>query len=97
MKYVTEEQVKKEIELRKKFNGGEDISITDLINYYCQGAVTTVSNRLFDYLENDCYLIHGGYNWKHDCPVWEIRGNDDDEEVLCFESFCEFIDSKYEV
>lgn len=93
MKYVTEEQVQKEIEFRKKYNGGKEPSLSELINFFCQGAVTTASNKIYDYLDDGAHLVLNSYNWKHDCPMWEIRDSDDDE-LFVFESFSDLVDNK---
>lgn len=94
MKYVTEDQVQKEIKFRKKWNGDKDICISDLINYYCQGAVSTISNKLYEHLDNGYYLIYSGYHWRYDAPVWEIRNSETDEEFIIFENLEELVDKK---
>lgn len=91
MKYVTEERLQKEIENRKKYNGGKEPDLLSLINFYCHGAITTVNNEIYKYLEDDSYLTFNLYNWKHDCPMWEIKDNETNEEVFVFESFAELV------
>lgn len=87
MKYVTQEKVDK---YKKDFCKDKEINLVHFANWFCEGAVTTVSNKLYEHLEFDGYLVHNSYDWKKDCPVWEIRDAETDEVIESVESFQEW-------
>lgn len=88
MKYVNEESVQ---EYKKYFcKDGKEINLVHFANWFCEGAVTTVSNKLFEHLEFDGYLVYNSFDWKKDCPVWEIRNSETDEVIINAEDLHEW-------
>ena len=89
MKYVDESKV----EYYKKLfcRNGEEINLIHFANFFCEGALTTASNKIYDYLDNCAYLTLSNYNWKHDQPMWEIYDSDTNEELFVFESFKDLV------
>lgn len=88
MKYVTQEMI-------NKYNGyfckDKEIDLVHFANWFCESAVTTLSNKLFEHLEYDGYLIYNLYDWKKDCPVWEIRESETDGVIESVESLKEWV------
>lgn len=87
MKYVTEEMVEK---YKNYFCKDKEINLAHFANWFAESAVTTVSNKLYEHLEFDGYLTYNPYDWKRDCPCWEIRDSDTDEVIESAESLKEW-------
>jgi hypothetical protein len=67
MKYVNEEVIRKHCESTAKYTNDPDYAdlvryagkIANIVNFFSEGAITVVSNRLLEHLENGGHLEYG--------------------------------------
>ena len=79
MKYVTAEDIERYQQLRP----GKPLDLLALVNFFCEGAVTSLSNFLYDHIaEEGRELRHGIAKGCRCLSCWEWQIVDEDGQVI---------------
>ena len=89
--YIDEAEVVEYLRFRK-IEQPNIAQLVNMINYFAEGAVTTVSTDLFTLMEpvesEDLYLSYDSYLYWCDSPAWVLK-NEDNKIVYYTESLLE--------
>ena len=89
--YINEAEVIEYLRFRK-IEQPTTAQLVNMINFFAEGAATTVSNSLYELMEpdegEDLYLTYDPYLYWCDSPAWVLK-NEDNKIVYYAESLLE--------